>query len=155
MMVVSMPFWGRILQNMNPWRGRSVLSFICAAGYVVIAFSGSSVWLVILGQAIAGIAAGGGNLLWSLQQMYFAPKEQVAKYMGVHCTLTGARGLVAPFLGIWLMNLWDSPHAVYYVAIGGLMCAELIALQMAHREHKEARAAGHVDGGSLLMDDED
>ena len=153
-MVLSMPLWGRLLQRMNPWRARSIFSFIWAVGLFFIAVSGDNVGWVILGQAVIGSASGGGSLLWSLQQMYFAPKDLVPRYMGVHCTLTGIRGLIAPFLGVLLMNLWGT-HVVFFIAFGGLMVGEGIALQMAHREHKEGGVAGHVDGGSMLMDEED
>jgi MFS family permease len=143
-MVMTMPMWGRILQNMSPWRARSILAMIWAVGIVLIGCSGQSILMVILGQAIIGTSAAGGSLMWSLQQMYFARKEDVPQYMGVHCTLTGIRGLTAPFLGVWLMSLWGA-HAVFFVAAAGMLTAEGIALQMVRREQRAGGARGHAD----------
>ena len=148
LMVLTMPLWGRMLQKMNPWRARSVFSVIWIAGGLCIALSGNHVWMVIAGQAIAGAAFGGGSLLWNLQQMYFAPREEVPRYMGVHCTLTGIRGLTAPFLGVALMGLWGT-HTVFFLSVGGFVVGEMIALTMAGKEHKEGGGRGHVDGAGF------
>ena len=136
-MVLTMPLWGRWLQGMNPWRARSIQSLIWIAGFAVIAFSGVNIWLVVAGQAVIGAAMGGGSLLWSLQQMYFARKEDVPKYMGVHCTLTGIRGLTAPFVGVALMAFIGS-HGVFFVAVCGFLVAEVLALTAARNEQREA-----------------
>ncbi len=145
-MVLTMPLWGRVLQGMSPWRARSIQSLIWIVGFAFIAFSGASIWLVIAGQAVVGAATGGGSLLWSLQQMYFARKEDVPKYMGIHCTLTGMRGLVAPFVGVALMGLIGA-HGVFFVAAGGFVAAEILAVTAARAEQREAavRVAGDAD----------
>lgn len=148
LMMLTMPVWGRVLQHMNPWRARSVFSVIWAVGGLLIALSGRNVAWVILGQAITGAAAGGASLLWSLQQMYFAPREEVPHYMGVHCTLTGIRGLTAPFLGVALMGLWGT-HAVFFISVGGYLVGETIALTMARKEHEAGGHRGHVDGAGI------
>jgi hypothetical protein len=144
--VLTMPLWGRWLQGINPWRARSLQSLIWIVGFSLIAFSGAHLALVVAGQAVVGAALGGGNLLWSLQQMYFARKEDVPKYMGVHCTLTGVRGLIAPFVGVALMGVVGA-HGVFFVALAGFVAAEAFALRMARREHLEAALRGNVDAG--------
>jgi hypothetical protein len=54
-----------------------------------------------------GIARGGGTLAWQLGHNDFARQDQLAAYMGVHVTLTGLRGAIAPFLGILLYTGWS------------------------------------------------
>ena len=142
--VLSMPVWGRVLQKMNPWRARGWQSLLWIAGFSLIAFSGHSIGLVIAGQAVIGAALGGGNLLWSLQQMYFARKEDVPKYMGLHCSLTGIRGLIAPFVGVFLLGRIGA-HGVFFAAVGGFVAAEVIALWAAHGEQREASGRGAAD----------
>jgi hypothetical protein len=46
-----------------------------------------------------GIAMSGVTMSWNLSSIYYAPSSQVANYQAVHITLTGVRGLFAPFIG--------------------------------------------------------
>ena len=66
----------------------------------------SLAWL-ITARTIMGIARGGGTLAWQLGHNDFARQDQLAAYMGVHVTLTGLRGAIAPFLGIMLYAGWS------------------------------------------------
>jgi hypothetical protein len=61
-----------------------------------------SVFWIGFGRVVFGIARGGGNLAWSLGHNDFAHPERAGLYMGVHATLTGLRGVFAPFLGMLL-----------------------------------------------------
>ena len=37
----------------------------------------------------------------------FAPLDQESNYMSVHCFLTGVRGVVAPFMGFYLIQVFS------------------------------------------------
>src|SRR5690606_6858550 len=39
----------------------------------------------------------------------FAPRNLATVYMGIHATLTGVRGVVAPFIGTALYSGWGTP----------------------------------------------
>jgi hypothetical protein len=56
--------------------------------------------LVFVGAAVLGAAYAGGQLGWNLGHNDFAKPEQSALYMGVHVSLNGIRGLIAPLLGV-------------------------------------------------------
>ena len=56
---------------------------------------------------VQGVARGGGSLAWQLGHNDFAEPDQLSAYMGIHVTLTGVRGAMAPFLGIFLYLGWD------------------------------------------------
>ena len=76
-----------------------------------------------IGAAIRGIAFGGGVLAWNLGHQDYAPIEQSGRYMGLHVTLTGIRGLLAPALGIALYTYLrsnDGPAGptVFFVGAG-------------------------------------
>lgn len=83
-----------------------------------------------VGAAIRGIGFGGGVLAWNLGHQDYAPIEQSGRYMGLHVTLTGIRGLIAPAfgMGIYTVCSQQGVHAgpiVFYVgaglsAIGGI-----------------------------------
>ena len=52
---------------------------------------------------IQGLAQSGTQLVWALGVLPYARKaEDVPLYMAVHTTLTGVRGVIAPYFGIWL-----------------------------------------------------
>lgn len=72
---------------------------------LMIALWQESIALVLVSRLISGIAMGGGQLAWRLGHMEFAPKDQDALYMGTHVSLTGIRGIIAPFCGIALYQL--------------------------------------------------
>jgi len=83
--------------------------------------------IVILSRFLAGIAMGMGRLSWRLGHMEFAPPERDSMYMGAHVGLTGIRGVIAPFLGIYLYHLdFLAPHGIwliYLTAIGQALAA--------------------------------
>jgi hypothetical protein len=58
--------------------------------------------LLAAARLVLGVARGGGSIAWQLGHNHFAPPERAGLYMSVHVTLTGLRGLIAPFLGMWL-----------------------------------------------------
>jgi hypothetical protein len=86
-----------------------------------------SVFWIGLGRVVFGVARGGGNLAWSLGHNDFAHPERAGLYMGVHATLTGVRGVFAPFVGM-LLYLGAAPRELPFglslpgvPALGGWM----------------------------------
>jgi len=84
--------------------------------------------------------------------MYFARKEDVPKYMGLHCTLTGIRGLIAPFVGVFLMKsvFRGDPHWVFFVSAAMALGVAFLSFRLAMRERRETDHRGHVDGGGVV-----
>ena len=112
--LLSMPLWANYLDRVHvaQFRSRQSVLWILAQLLTMLgAMLGSFVWLVIA-RTIMGIARGGGSLAWRLGHNDFAKPDQLGAYMGLHVTLTGVRGAIAPFLGIILYTGWQS---------GGLM----------------------------------
>ncbi len=64
--------------------------------------TGLALGFYVLSRVAMGFGLGGGALAWHLGHLHFAKPADAEVYMGVHVTLTGLRGLVMPFLGIWL-----------------------------------------------------
>lgn len=109
MSLVSLPLWAVYLDRVHvaQFRARqSVLWVIAQLLTFVGAMLGSITWLYV-GRFIMGITRGGGTLAWQLGHNDFAPANQLAQYMGVHVTLTGLRGAIAPFIGIFLYSGWS------------------------------------------------
>ena len=56
---------------------------------------------------IFGILMSGVTMSWNLSSIYYAPHSEVANYQAVHITLTGIRGLFAPFIGYIILRVFS------------------------------------------------
>lgn len=107
LMPVSIPLWARLLDRSHVvrFRARHSWSFVLSSVLILLACGLGQTWLLYLSSVALGIAFGGGVLAWNLGHHDFAPAHRASQYMGVHVTLTGVRGLIAPFLGVWLYEV--------------------------------------------------
>lgn len=108
--MTTMPLWARYLDRVHVAEFRARQNALWVLGVVIMfwgAWQFSLLWLA-LGRVITGIVNGGGSLAWQLGHNDFAPRDQLADYMGIHVTLTGVRGAFAPFLGMALYLGWDA-----------------------------------------------
>jgi hypothetical protein len=64
-------------------------------------------WLLAPGAILLGTSLAAGSLGWTLGHNDFAPRGEETRYMALHVTLTGLRGLVAPPLTIALYHLLE------------------------------------------------
>jgi len=106
--VLMLPYWAAVIDRMHIVRFRVRHSWMWAASSLLVcagAFQGSLLWVGV-GRFVLGLVRGGGMLAWQLGHNDFAKPERAGLYMGVHATLTGVRGAVAPFLGMWLYVGW-------------------------------------------------
>lgn len=113
LMPVSIPIWSRLLDRVHIIRFRSVHSWVFTTAtllYLLGAVTGR-VELLWLGAIVTGLAFGGGVLAWNLGHHDFVPPQRAGQYMGVHVTLTGIRGLLAPVIGVSLYEIleWRGP----------------------------------------------
>lgn len=63
-----------------------------------------SVLLTYLAFTVFGFAMTGVNIAWNMGSIFFAGKEDASMYQGVHVTMTGIRGILAPMLGLLLLK---------------------------------------------------
>ncbi len=107
MMPISIPVWARLLDRVHVIQFRRIHSwfFVAAAAVSTIAIASQTAWLLWISAVVQGLAFGGGALAWNLGHLDFAPAHKASAYMGVHVTLTGVRGLIAPFLSVGLYEL--------------------------------------------------
>ncbi len=111
LMPLSIPLWSRMLNRMHVIQFRAVHSWVFVLSALIF---GASIYFgntygLWIAAGIRGIGFGGGVLAWNLGHQDFAPVEQSSRYMGLHVTLTGIRGLLAPALG---MGLYTTLHGV-------------------------------------------
>lgn len=110
MMPLSIPFWAKLLDRVHVIEFRAIHAwfFVTASLIDFAAVLSRSHELLYFSSAIRGLAFGGGALAWTLGHLDFAPANRAGEYMGVHVTLTGVRGLIAPFLAVGLWKLLES-----------------------------------------------
>ncbi len=120
MMFASLRRWGRFFDRVGINRYRVYTSSCAAAGLLlgmiatIIITAGPEtpsrtttfIALSLFGVRglLHGLHQGGGTLAWNLGHLHYANRDDAELYMGVHQTLTGARGLIAPFIGIALWH---------------------------------------------------
>jgi hypothetical protein len=140
------------------FRAKHSWLWVISQGVMGIGTLVGSVYWIGFARVVFGIARGGGNLAWSLGHNDFAHPDRAGLYMGVHATLTGLRGVFAPFLGM-LLYLGAAPRALPFglaspaiPALGGWMM--LLAAGLAlwatlgfaklQREIERGRAVGRL-----------
>lgn len=126
------PLWARLLARVHVVRFRAIHSwvFVVAQAVVLLAVVTRTFWLLYLSSALLGAAYGGGTLAWNLGHLDFAPGPRSNLYMGVHVTLNGVRGIIAPLLAVsiyeWLesraegQGAWVFAFSVVLCAVGAL-----------------------------------
>lgn len=113
LMPLCLSWWARLFDRGHIIEYRSLQCWVLVAGtgVMVLAVLTRMIWLVWIGAVIIGFGKAGANLGWNLGHNDFAPLGRVQHYMGVHVTLTGARGLIAPPAGMLAYELLEHLHA--------------------------------------------
>lgn len=106
-MPFSIPIWSRLLAKVHVVRFRSIHSWIFIVKNLLVFMCILYSWLpgIYIAAVIQGIGFGGGVLAWNLGHHDFASPQSSTQYMGVHVTLTGIRGLLAPLFGVFIYKM--------------------------------------------------
>ena len=116
----SLSRWGRLFDRLGVVRFR-VVNLFCWISSLVFGLAATltlvyreEVGGMYLFVAVAffaargvfyGLGMGGGRLAWNIGHLHFAQSDEAEIYMGIHVSLTGIRGLVAPLAGMWLWQI--------------------------------------------------
>ena len=170
-MLGSFRRWGRLFDRLGVVRFRVVnvfcwiasLAFGMAATLVVVTaeqFGPAHFLIAILLFTCRGITQGlgygGGALAWNLGHLHFARPEQAEIYMGIHVSLTGLRGLIAPLTGMWLWQTFQAIHwpvgLVWVIALILSCCSLVVFAAMARQEKRAERQGGGLEHGTRDRD---
>jgi Major Facilitator Superfamily len=96
------PWWARLFDGSHVVAYRARQGWALVIATLIMCFATFTGWLPLLwiGAIMLGSANAGANLGWNLGHNDFASIGRAQHYMGVHVTLTGVRGAIAPPLGI-------------------------------------------------------
>lgn len=104
--ILTIPLWARLLDRTHIVRFRVYHSwfFVAANLLMGLGFLTLNMPILYLSRVVLGVANGGGMLAWNLGHHDFAKRDLATIYMGIHVTLTGVRGAIAPFIGALLYS---------------------------------------------------
>lgn len=106
-MPVFLPWWARLFDqgHVIEYRAQQCWALVAAIAIMGSALLTRTLWLLWPGSVLLGASYAGANLGWNLGHNDFASLGRAQHYMGVHVTLTGVRGLIAPPLGMLCYQL--------------------------------------------------
>ena len=145
MMPLFIPLWARFLDRVHIVTFRAFHSWVFVIA-MLLSFIGSQmemVWLFYAASVMRGIAFGGGALAWNLGHLHYVKPQRATDYMAVHVTLTGVRGLTAPFIGVAIYTSYEArwPGNGSWVFVVGALLAFLGAMGFLKLSRDFTRAA--------------
>ena len=144
---LSARYWSRALasEHVIGFRHRNSRWYVYAIAVAAAGVLLQLEWVLWTAAVVFGIAIGGGMLGWNLGHNDFAPEERVADYLGLHVSLTGLRGLIAPLIGVWFYGLLESfePGRGRWALLLPLTltASGSIAFWRFHRDHRKTASA--------------
>ena len=104
LVTTTLPAWARYFDRVHVVHLRARQGFLWIINQLLNWIGAMTGSLIVI--AIARIGMGfnraGGMLAWNLGHNDFADRRLVSLYMGIHLTLTGIRGALAPFIAMIL-----------------------------------------------------
>ena len=151
MMPVFIPMWASLLDRVHVEQFRAMHSWVFVGSFTLalLASQANMVSLMFAAQVLRGIAFGGGALAWNLGHLHYVKADRSSDYMAVHVTLTGLRGLTAPFIGVAIYNAFESssPGEGSWVFAVGIAVITVGGLGFVHlaRRHKRPGPGSDTD----------
>ncbi len=143
LMILCSPVAGRLLDRTHSSSMMAASCLLLAAHSALLA-AATGFWTLLASFALHGVAMTGVNLAWNLGPVQFArTHEESLDYMGVHVTLTGVRGLLAPLLALGARHFLGLTPA-FFVATGFFALAALLQWRLARRVTRAAAPAAEV-----------
>jgi hypothetical protein len=140
-----LPWWARLFDGSHVvrYRSRQGWAIVLASAAMCLGVFSSSLALLWVGAVLLGAAQAGANLGWNLGHNDFASLGRAQHYMGVHVTLTGLRGGIAPPLGVLAYTGLESlrPGAGKYALLLPVLMTAAGALGFNRMQAELARAA--------------
>ena len=130
--LLSLPLFGIVFDRLSFFASRIAVNLMFAL-YVAAFFTGTSTAGLLVGAVVLGIASAGGDLMWSLWVIKFAPPDRVADYMGLHTFFTGVRAVLAPLIAFVVVE-HVSLTAVAIAAAAMMVLSALVLLPEARAE---------------------
>lgn len=120
----SISVWGIIFDRLHFIKTRLLMN-ACFIASIVVFFSAETMPWFLVSAVLNGFAVAGGMIVWNLWVTKLAPKSKVDAYMSVHCSSSGLKGIIAPWIGFSVMSAcgpdWASAIASGFFILSSLM----------------------------------
>jgi hypothetical protein len=124
--LLTVRFHGSLFDRIGVVWHRALASALIGAGFLLWALADSLWWGVAAALAI-GLGRAGGGVVWTIGSLYFAPGGDEGLYAGVHTSLTGIRGIIAPLAGLWFFEaVCNGAYRPMFYTAAGLVFASAI-----------------------------
>ncbi|MCF8337196.1 MAG: MFS transporter [Bacteroidales bacterium] len=141
--IVFLPFFGKLLGNIDPRRYAlitysSVLLFLITIALSQVFQTYTVVWgiqiyfILLLYIFFRGAFAGSMPLLWNIGSAYFCQSDDADIYQSIHLSLTGLRSLLAPVLGVYFYETYGLNFTVAVSSF--LLLAAMVLLIFSYRK---------------------
>ena len=146
--------WAPIFDRMHITGFRVVQGTISLMAQITLLVGAltNRLWLVAVAQMLVGISTAGGNLAWNLGHNDFAPADRAATYMAVHVMLTGLRGCIAPFVGVWLYQSQWIGRGVFGISVAMGLTSLVGFMSMARHAPVKVRARQEATSGTVAVE---
>lgn len=131
MIAVFSPLFGRLLDRWNAVRV-SLLTFALLIPFPLLLTFWPTLPGVYGAFALYGFAMAGVNIAWTMGPILFAGAHDAARYMGVHVTMVGIRGVLGNGLGLVLLKTLGSRGA-FLAAAACFVAATILVARLDRR----------------------
>jgi hypothetical protein len=125
MRLLSIRLHGYLYERLGVVAHRVLTSCLIAIGLLCWAYA-TDLTGAVIAAAVIGLARAGGQIVWLIGSLEFAPHGQESDYAAVHTLLTGVRGVIAPMLGVAILD--HLLHGDYQTMMLG--CAAVAAMSV-------------------------
>jgi hypothetical protein len=117
--LLTVRFHGGLFDRFGVTGHRVLTSVLIGIGFLMWAFV-TDFWLGVVAAVLIGFGRAGAGVVWTIGALYFAKPGDESLYSGVHSSLTGLRGILAPLLGLWLFEhvLGSAYQPLFYATAG-------------------------------------
>jgi MFS family permease len=140
--ILILPFFGRLIGKIDP-RKFAIYTFLSLLLFLLFLalteyfpqsfeFFGIRIYYsLILAYLAHAVFAATMSLLWFIGSAYFAKDQDAANYQSVHLTLTGARGVFAPLVGVMFYELFGFTwtFGIAIISLGAAIIIMLVSLK--------------------------
>ena len=144
--IILLPYFGKLLSDIDP-RKFSIITYSAIALYIFFLmittyfpyyfeFLEITVYYTLIMYIIFhGIFAATMVLLWNIGSAYFCKPEEAGTYQSLHLSLTGARAVFAPLLGVFFYETFGFT-ATFLLAILSLLIGIGVMIWSYRRDRK-------------------
>ena len=140
--LLTVQWQARLFDRLGVVWHRVFTSALLGFGMLCWAFAHAP-WVAVLAATFTGLGMSGGQIIWIIGSVEFAPREDISTYNGIHTFLTGLRGVIAPSLGVSALTfLADGSYRAVFLCSTALIFLSALGHALLVRPPREEHRRG-------------